>query len=103
MKVEPLKNSESVLVTVHFDDISAKDALSLSRQFQSLSKDMGLFVAKPNKYDHLKYTDLYFRVPEQPEGWQDTFMKALQNAVEEKGWELSDEEGQPTQVSELEI
>ncbi len=103
MLIEQLNNSDSLKVTVHCDNISARDALSLSRAFKEKARDMGLSIPTPNKFDHLQYTDLFFRVPEQPEGWQDVFMEALQGAVDEKGWSLSDEDGQVTQISELNV
>lgn len=70
MLVETLRNSDSLKVTVHFADISARDALSVSHEFKKRTKEQGLILPTPNKFDHAKYTDLYFRVPEQPENWK---------------------------------
>ncbi|MGH1403313.1 MAG: hypothetical protein ACRBDL_03650 [Alphaproteobacteria bacterium] len=99
MKTSPLQGIESVKVTVHFDDISAKEALSLGRDFRKISKDMGLYVAQPNKFDHLQYTDLHFRVPEQPDGWENTFITALDLAVKRRGWIMDDQDDTPTVVT----
>ncbi len=99
MKISPLKGIDSVKVTVHFDDISAKDALSLGRDFRKISKDLGLQVAQPNKFDHLQYTNLFFRVPEQPIGWEETFMTALDLAVKKRGWSIDDNDDTPTVVT----
>lgn len=102
MKIEPLLSTEDLRVTVHFDDISARETLSLAKEFRCISKDMGLYLSAPSKYDHLRYTDLYFQVSEQEE-WQAVFMEALQSAVDKRGWQLNDSEGDATVISKLEI
>ncbi len=99
MRIDKLRGADSLQVTVHFDDMSAKDAFSLTRDFKKISKSKGLFIPTPNKYDALTYTDFFFRIPECPRNWEVTFLSSLKEATDNKGWKLTDKDGEQTIIT----
>ncbi len=100
MKISKLKRTDSVNVTVHFNDISLTESSRFGKEFRNISKNMGLYIAQPTHLDDLKYTDLYFRIPDPTGDWKKIFMSALAQAVESKGWFLDDTTNEPTTITE---